>query len=206
MDIADFDAWRERYNEMTYRDMKRFYDLVEADHPLQQAYDANAFSRFLDHTIASIGSVSVLEIGGWKGELAQRMLVKPGIAMWCNLEICENAARKSVFSSPRYETIIPDDFAWNIMLPEANVFIASHFIEHIRWRELKALVHNLPSKIQFMGLQAPIQESGTDWMGYHGTHILEVGWKLVSIYLLAAGFVEVENLCVDDFVAFGRQV
>jgi hypothetical protein len=204
MNIADFDAWRERYDEMTYEDMKEFYNLVEIDHPLQQAYDANAFSRFLDRAIASIGPVSVLEVGGWKGELAQKMLVKPGIVEWRNLEICERAVQKSVFSSPRYEAVIPDDFAWKVALPKADVLVASHFIEHVKWREFAALMSSLPGEFRFVGLQAPIQETETDWTGYHGTHILEVGWQDVSACLFTNSFVKIGDLCSDDFKAFVR--
>lgn len=206
MNIADFDAWRERYDEMTYRDMRDFYNLVEIDHPLQQAYDVGTFSRFLDRAIVSIGPVSVLEMGGWKGELAQEMLTKPGVIGWYNLEICENAAQKSVFSSPRYEVVVPDDFAWNTTLPPADVLVASHFIEHIRLWELVALVCNLPGKVRFIGLQAPIQETETDWTGYHGTHILEVGWRDVSACLRADNFAEMKVLRDNDFRAFRKLI
>lgn len=206
MNVADFDAWRKRYNDMTYQDMKDFYNAVEIDHPLQQAYDAHVISQFLDNAIASVGAITVLEIGGWKGELAKQMLIKPNILKWFNFEICERAVAQSVITSKKYHAFIPDDFVWNISLPCANVFVAAHFVEHIRWRELEELFANLPpDEIQFIGLQAPIQETEINWIGYHGSHILEVGWKRVSACLLAKGFAELSHLQTDDFRAFNKR-
>ena len=172
MNVADFDAWRERYDEMTYQEMKDFYNRVEMEHPLQQAYNAEAFGRFLDHVLERDFPITVLEIGGWKGELAQIMLDKSdydppifAIEKWYNYEICRNAIEKSVLSDQRYKPVIPDNFVWNIDLPKADVLIASHFVEHIKWWELVALIHNLPETIRFIGLQAPLGELEMDWAG-----------------------------------------
>jgi len=214
VNVADFDAWRERYDEMTYQEMKDFYNRVEMEHPLQQAFNAEAFSRFLAYVINAIGPIAVLEIGGWKGELAHRILSKTGVIKWHNYEICESAVRQTISLSPHisptewYRPIVPGDFVWNITLPEASVLVASHFIEHIKQRELAILIGNLPDTIQFVGLQAPIPEFGydIDWAGYHGTHILEVGWKQVSDLLLRYRFMEISTLRDGDFRAFRRAV
>jgi hypothetical protein len=213
MNVADFDAWRERYDDMTYQEMADFYDAVEIDHPLQKAFNANAFDRFLDHASEVLchpylGPMRVLEIGGWKGELAREMLEGHGVIIdWCNIEICWRAIEKSVVTS-KYTAMKPVDFPWNVQLPNADVFVASHFIEHIREWQLKALLGSLSisRSLRYTGIQAPIPESGenVDWTGYHGTHILEIGWEQVSTILLWFGFVEIPFLRVDDFRAFER--
>lgn len=202
MNVAAFDKWRRDYDGLSYADMKAFYDLVEADHPLQQAYDAGTFARFLQGITANIGAITVLEIGGWKGELAQLMLQRePDIVTWHNLEICKRAVERSVFESPKYKPVVPGDFVWTLSLPDAQVFVASHFIEHIRLWELSALFDNL-NGVQFIGLQSPLQPVGIDWTGYHGSHILGVGWIGVSACLSAHGFTEMLALREGDFRAF----
>jgi len=202
MNVTDFDAWRERYDTMTYKEMKDFYNLVEVDHPLQQAYNADAFGRFLDYVIEAVGPITVLEIGGWKGELACGMLGRQSIIKWYNYEICEAAVQKSICALPRYKPIIPDDFVWNIELPSANVLIASHFIEHIRWWELVLLIRRLPRSISFIGLQSPLGASGKDWAGYLGTHIIEARWQDICDFLFVKDFVDLQLLGDGDFKAF----
>ena len=208
MNVADFDAWRERYDDMTYEEMADFYDAVETDHPLQKAFNADAFHRFLGYTIKALGRIDVLEIGGWKGELAKEMLEKLGaIGDWCNVEICWRAVEKSVVV-PKYVAMKPVDFPWNIQLPNADVFVAAHFIEHIKEREFELLLGDLSvsDTVRYIGIQAPIPESGegVDWTGYHGTHILEIGWEQVSTLLLGYGFTEIQALRIGDFRAFFR--
>lgn len=197
MDIAAFDAWRANYDLMSYEDQQAFYDRMEADHGCQAGYNLAAYTQFINYVSQQIELPYVLELGGWKGELACQMLKQfPDIAIWVNVEICRAAVEKTVFISSEYATWIPKDFVWRVELPPANVVIASHFIEHIRAKHLDCLFENLPATTRYLGLQAPIPEDATahDWTGYHGSHILEIGWKQVGALLGALGFGEIGRL------------
>lgn len=210
MDVAAFDAWREDYLHMTYLEQQEFYDRVEVEHPHQGAFTLLRFHNFLLHICdyeMTLGKVYVLELGGWRGELAQEMLKSfPSVTIWCNVEICQRAVERGVCESSRYTTLAPKNFPWNVELPPANVFVASHFIEHITRNDLDMLIQNLPDTVRYIGLEAPIPDEGNavDWTGYHGSHILEIGWKQVTRLLMNNGFLPIDQLCVDDFRAFYR--
>lgn len=189
MRVSDFDQWRERYDRLCYADQLEFYNQVETDHPLQHGYDIEKFSRFFTKILATSGELTVLEVGGWKGELAKEALEKyEQIRQWVNYEISAEAVKKSVCNDWRYVPLIPANFVWNIPLVEADVFISSHFIEHIRASQLEMLFNNLPSSIKYIIIQAPLADEPTDWNGYFGTHILEVGWAGVNEMLDKLGF------------------
>lgn len=209
MDIADFDAWRENYLHMTHREQQEFYDRVEVDHPHQAAFTAAHFREFFWQGVRNLPSAYVLEMGGWKGELACEMLkiaFLPSISIWCNVEICQRAVDMSICESRRYTTFVPKNFPWNVELPPANVFVAAHFIEHITRNDLDMLIQNLPDTVRYIALEAPISENGNgiDWTGYHGSHILEIGWKQVTRLLMNNGFLPIDQLSIDDFRAFYR--
>jgi hypothetical protein len=207
MQPQDFDRWRAEYDQMTYADQVAFYNQVAEDHPHQVHFDASAFERFLRWAIDARGCIGVIEVGGWKGELAQAMLARlPDVLVWINYEISQTAAEQSVIESNRYQVVVPDDFAWNITLAPADVMVASHTIEHIRERDLAALVDNLPPVVKFVGLQAPLADSAQNvsWAGYWGSHILEIGWYEVVQMLAERGFELIDDLTVGEFRAFRR--
>lgn len=209
MDVRDFDAWRVQYDNMSYQNQKDFYNLVEVDHPCQQAFNVDAYHGFFGHVARKVEYARVVEVGGWKGGLAMVMLDRwPNITDWYNVEICEYAMLKSICYSSRYEMLIPSDWMWNVPLPAAEVFVASHTIEHIKQHQLEALFDNLPAETRWLGLQAPIAEDAidTDWTGYHGTHILEIGWKQISKSLDGRGFAPLWSMHRPDFRAFVRKV
>lgn len=208
MEIADFDRWREQYDEMSYTQQLIFYDQVENDHPRQSSFDLEAWRRFFAYIDGVlVGAYRIIEIGGWKGEMANEIIDHyPAIDEWINYEISREARSKTVCLSPRYRVIVLNDYIWNIPLPGASVFVASHMIEHIREWQLIKLLDNLPDNVQFIGLEAPINESdiSRDWAGYHGSHILEVGWQQIIDYLRMNNFELIPELTAGHFRAFRK--
>lgn len=183
MDVAGFDAWREAYDSMSYEDQKAFYARVGLEHPRQAGFTLDVWKTFLAGCRPPEGQpLRVLEFGGWNGELAEALWDSFGPEQWLNLEIWESAVETAVCHRAGYTVWIPPDFAWEVALPPAEVIVASHFVEHIRFAELRALLKNLPARSMYFGVEAPIREDAENvsWMGYHGSHILEVGWKQVE--------------------------
>lgn len=199
-----FDDWRKNYGRMSYEDQVAFYNKVAEDFPEQIDFHLPSWLRFFEYVFSKIGPFRVLEIGGWKGELAEEVFkTLPDVILrksvygggqpvptWHNYEISQEALTETVPTDPRYVAMVPNDYAWNIELPDADVFIASHTIEHIKASELEQMVDNLPDTVRFIAFESPLPASteGNTWENYTGSHILEVGWKQVKGMLSDRGF------------------
>lgn len=180
---VSWDQWRAYYDDWTLDDQRRFYDWVFAEHREQARFDAKTLGRLLAHAGQP---VSVVELGGWDGEFAATMLGGPRpISSWTNYEISAAAVRGSVCVDPRYHAVTLEEWYWDGH-HEADVFVASHVIEHIRLADLRATFD--ATDCRWMFLQAPLAEGPMSWQGYHGTHILEVGWQGVEEELERRGF------------------
>lgn len=168
--MIDWDRWRANYDSMSWRDQLDFYSMVERLHPDQQFFTAPSVLQFLREA-GSPSSLCVLEIGGWKGELAAA--VGP-TKRWLNIEIFPEAIRYG----PRegwYRAMVPHDFIWNAGVPIGyDVLIMSHTIEHIRFHEFTKIIEQFDGAWVF--LEAPLHDQPRDWRGYGGTHVFEAGW------------------------------
>jgi hypothetical protein len=184
----DFDLWRENYDSMTFADHVETYAELQRLYPVQRHFDANACSEFIDLTPGT----RVLEIGGWDGELAREVLGSHDLLRsWENVEICKEVRDHPVFRDTRYTARATSDFAWVCGCYDhiADTLVMSHVAEHMRWKELQALLSDMP-KVRAIYLASPLPQDGSapDWTGYPGTHILEVGWDSISAFLGGLGF------------------
>ncbi len=173
---------------MTHADQLVFHSRIWVEHPVQQHYDARAAGRFLD----AVRPKRIIEIGGWRGELAAEMLAgRSWIESWHNVELCTEAVAASVCSDPRYTVAVGETFAWDTPQPVSDALLLSHCAEHMRWRELLALFDSVIPPVSAVYLAAPLPLDGTvpTWDRYVGTHILEVGWDAIAADLAQRGLV-----------------
>lgn len=208
MNVADFDQWREQYDGLSYQEQQVFYDKMEADHPAQFSYRLNlpAWERFFTWSCNSLSRPRILELGGWHGEMAAEFLARyPSLDTWVNYEICPAAVAKTVCVDPRYQAVIPADYAWNVTLPDSDVFVACHVIEHITMAEFEKLLDNLPVVVSVAAIEMPLPDEGpVSWSNYHGSHIFEVGWAEASAVLAKWGFIASPSLSHKEFKVFTR--
>jgi hypothetical protein len=191
--LERFEEWRRQYKDMDYEEQRAFYSWVAKTFPSQVHFDLPGFIGALDRFTWELGEYSVLEVGGWRGELAAEILGRTDqIKEWVNYEIAEPLLDNIKCDDPRYRMVIPDDFVWNIDLFEGDVLVASDMIEHISGDHLALLVENLPDSVKRIAFKSPLghwtQPNG--WVGYYGSHILELGWPDVSALLYRHDFVE----------------
>lgn len=172
--MIDWDAYRSGYDSMSYADQVAFYDKVWRLHPEQRHYSPDACSKFL----SVVEPDRVLEVGGWRGELAAEMLpLFPKIMHWHNIEICRGAVENSVCSDPHYSTQVPSEWMWELPHEPGGVLVAAHVIEHMTKEQVLSLLWSTRPRAAFV--QSPLTEKGQDWAGYNGSHVLKSGWEEV---------------------------
>jgi hypothetical protein len=172
----DWDAWRNAYHHLTYAEHQDFYSRIYEQHPEQRHYDPVYVAR----AIEQVQPRTVVELGGWDGELAVSMLEQypTTIKHWCNVELCREAAAKGQGRHPRYEAPILHDWYWNHGVKHCDLFVASHVIEHLSLHHLNQTIKATDARALFM--DAPLLDQPLNWAGFTGTHILEKGWTSVT--------------------------
>jgi len=68
--VIDFDVWRARYDDMTFAEHQDFNAAIAEQYPEQQSWDRKACRRFIEERHL----IDIVEVGGWDGGLAKRML------------------------------------------------------------------------------------------------------------------------------------
>jgi hypothetical protein len=185
----DWDAWRRDHAEMSFAEQQAFYERVAEEYPRQQSFDLEATQRAFN-TIGELG-LTVVELGGWDGALAEFMLARGGIVSWVNYDI---VAVPQVCEHPAYRLEVLDGYLWERPVLVADVFVATHTIEHLTAEQLARLLDML--WVSYLYLEAPLPSAGpVNWTGYSGSHILELNWEQVGEMLRGRGYEPVvENL------------
>lgn len=178
----DWDAWRTAYPTLTYTEQQAFHSAIYAQYPEQRHYD----SRLVAQAIEDVQPRSVVELGGWDGELAEHMLNQyPTISAWINVEVCKEASDAGIGRHPRYHPAAMTDWYWNHTWRE-DLFVASHVIEHLTIHHLDQTIQATKAKALFM--DAPLLDRPVGWQGFTGTHILQTGWAGVTRICQAHGY------------------
>lgn len=181
----DYDAWRARYDSLSFAEQQAIYDQIGHISPEQPHVDVDA----ANHAFRDVRSV--VEIGGWRGELAEALLpLHRRVDSWVNFEVCGWAVGEgNRCGDARYAGVELDDWPWNTDLPAADLFVASHVVEHMRFRDFTLLAEQFP-KFGRVHIRAPLPLIGRPcWDSYPGTHILEAGWEELHDFLGSLGLV-----------------
>ncbi len=206
-DRADFfDWWREQYDTLTPEENIEIGDQLEAKYPGQASFNF----KNLQSVFKQRHQLTVLEIGGWKGELAKACFETWGtetILSWHNIDMCEAAVKKTIpMGEFPYSARFPYEFDWfakEQRKQKYDVCISAHTIEHLSDQHLVQLISYI-SGIPIVMFEAPIAMDGQKWDGYFGTHKLEMGWNTINKLMEGEGY-EVEKLNDWSFIYKLRQ-
>jgi len=181
----DWNAWRASYDEMTFAEQQAFYNKVYDEFPEQARFSTRVLERFLDHIDGT--HLGVIELGGWDGGFATEILPSHlRLGSWTNYEISAMAVDASVCDDPRYVGHLLTDWYWR-RHHVCDLFVASHVLEHLRLRDVLRVLDATDAR--WMYLQSPLGEEASDWTNYRGSHILEVGWRILVEELGSRGYV-----------------
>lgn len=184
--LASFDEWRNLYDDMTYRDQVDYYNEIEKLYPEQAHYQYNDVRKALEMCPAS---PTILEFGCWKGDLAQRAIPEFNVKSWKGVEICEGAIKNTHCNRKEFSYIFPDKFDWfaDPRTEEADIIIATHFIEHLSNEHFEKLLDYCKG-VKLIHFEAPLNDAGQGWAGYGGTHILGYGWNKITELMADRGY------------------
>ena len=178
--MTDWDTWRAAYPHMTFVDQQAFYAQAAVDHPDQRQFNRAAVRGFLTLT----SPTRVVEVGGWRGDLCAAILPSVGVEIdWTNYEIAPNLT--PVCDSPQYHHVVLDRFPWEIVL-DGDALVLSHVVEHMLLAEFDRLVDRFTGYAVYV--DCPVSDTGENWAGYDGSHILEAGWDAITEVLEGHGF------------------
>jgi hypothetical protein len=167
----DWDAYRNAYHTLTYEQHQDFHSAIYEQYPEQRHYDHAQAVR----AIETIRPTTVVELGGWDGELASAMLTHdPDIKQWTNIELCREAAAKGYARYPRYHAPILDGWYWDHGPWHADLFVASHTIEHLNAYHLDRTI--AATRADAFYFDAPLEDHPLSWAGSTTSHILGMGW------------------------------
>ena len=187
-----FDRYRHDYAAMPFAEHQRVYGVIERVYPDQSCFDRQAVASFLQMLITHDIPPAILELGGWKGELAHAMLQQfRGIHFWHNIEICREAVQKVVCQDRwgRYTCNTLDDFFWREKpnwVQMYNTLILSHVVEHMRLEDFAGTIAHCAGKgVGYLYLDIPhiTEDSHKAWRGWTNTHVLEGGWNDIEAIL-----------------------
>jgi SAM-dependent methyltransferase len=182
--MNEFDQWRAGYGTRTIGEEIAYHNELEARFP-EQAH----FNPMAAHTaFYTVWPSKVLEAGAWKGHLAKEILdTEPEVKKWVAYEISTAAITKTVCSYPEFSYTIPDRFDWFTSphhFERFDMFVATHFIEHISDEHFKGMAAAInAAKVPALYFEAPINDTPTQWDGYQGTHMLNMGWAAIKMLL-----------------------
>jgi hypothetical protein len=188
-EISGFNRYRRKYDSFSFARKQALASRWLKQYPEQAHFDFEPVKYWLENII-TIPS-QVLEIGGWRGDLARKSLSYFNfIDAWHNYDLIENNGTQKC-SDARYRLITLRDYIWNTRpITDYNALIATHMIEHLNWIEFKKLAAWIPSGIETVLFEAPLpdDDENINWKGDYSSHVLEKGWEQVNSEMKKQGF------------------
>lgn len=187
--VEFFNWWRKNYNNISPDENTELYNEIELAYPKQVHFTAKHYQDAIDE--CPLSNLFILEIGGWKGELASCTIPerRDKITKWQNIETCLNAVTKPNFKDPKYLAVFKKELDWfkKETFTGWNMLFSSNTIEHISDDHFIALLEKI-CKIPIIVFEAPLEEHENNWTDYNGTHILKMGWKPINFFMMAKGY------------------
>lgn len=171
----DWNKFRKEYNDVSFKDMSILYESLCKNGKDQKCYHSNVYEK-----VFSIfkGNSKVIELGCYKGYLANEMLNKfPNIKSWIGYDIAKLAIKNTIVKDKRYKSYHLKKWFDEIDLDFFDIFISSHTIEHLSWEQVKKTLSKVIDKCKYVVLEIPIPEKGKNWINFNSPHVLTKGRK-----------------------------
>ena len=170
------------YRDLYLRGAYSFDNLVELNniwyHKIQnqEFYNLNKALNFFS---VFDEPVSVVELGCYRGGLAQKILEKnENITSWLGYDICSNALNDILIIDDRFEPVYMND-SWPVQHEgDFDIFVSTHTLEHLTVSEVRQVLIKLEECCRrAVYLELPLIENGKVWRGGASSHVLRWGRK-----------------------------
>jgi len=110
-EIHEFDNYRKKYDSLSFSDKKRITRRWSKKYPEQAHFRYDYVDLWLQKYVKT--PVRILEIGGWKGDLASKVLLSSmNIELWHNYDLIESDSTE-ICKDKRYNLFSLDYYVWN---------------------------------------------------------------------------------------------
>jgi len=167
---VNWNKFREYYDSLLFSEREELSVRFDSLFPKQRYFHKGQFVKMLNMID---GDIKVVEFGCHDGSLAKETIphVK-NISMWYGFDF--NTFSDRCFSIDKFKFIPLEKWFHDTKLPEFNVFVSSHSIEHISdIQALKLLKH--VSTAKHCLFEIPINDEGRSWHNWGCSHVLTWG-------------------------------
>lgn len=179
-----FDKYREVYPKMSFEQVLRWNsDIVM---PQNICFRSDII---LEHFKGIVESDDVIvELGSQYGELAKLVLENIDVRKWYGYDVDERIVEKNKCEDGRYIPVVLKDWFHNTDLPEFNVFVSTHTIEHLSVEQVYSTLDSIRNCDKVI-LDIPLGECKQSWNRNRSTHVLEdIGYSQIKDKLESYGF------------------
>jgi hypothetical protein len=184
-----WDIYRECFPDLSIGDLVKLELIWDEWFPKQAHFSLDLISELFIEAQSVLDKLEVIELGCHQGYLAKDILSRFNIDSWTGYDINKSALKRSVVEDERYTTVaLVDKWFHEIDLPDFNVFVSSHTLEHMYLEEVEKTIVHVSQLAKYMILEIPILEAGQKWKGYGGTHTLTCDRQTIRDLITSHGF------------------
>jgi hypothetical protein len=190
-----WNVWREHYDELTITDLI-WINLGIDQFIREQVCRANHLvENAIELIVAKQDELSVVELGCYRGGLAQEMITRFGkqIKNWDGYDINYYAVENPICEHDRYTSIKMTEWFYDTeFYHKANVFVTTSTLEHHNRVQFAKIIKNVSfnSNIKYMILGLPLCDA-RKWNDYGGSHVLDLSKVELIEIVEDAGFAPV---------------
>lgn len=190
VDVAralDFDWFREHYDELSFDDLKLLYSIWHEIYPDQHFFDAEFFMGCFDKIVIETGrnDLNVVELGGYDGSLALKLLEKHPNMKWLNIEMLPQKKAIGLYRYNYWEYVLSKQI-WEecLNIKPCDVFLSSETLEHFSGREVQRILGFITeNEAAYLIIQASIKPHPYTWRGEIAAHVLTLTQDNIKIML-----------------------
>lgn len=172
----DFDWFREKYDQLSLDDLKILYATWHEVNPDQHFFHLPFIEQSFATIIGETGrdDLNVVELGGYDGTLALRILENHPALNWLNVDILPHKPVAGL-EGKHYRLHVLSKQIWDEKpdIKPCDVFVSSETLEHFSNHEFQRIMQFITgNNATYLILQVPMLNQPYSWQGEKSAHVL----------------------------------